>query len=215
MSFQRMLMMAAREPRPYLPHPEAVEALYIPRWQPEDDRAHLRDYSGKNRNMRLIQAEWSAESLLLTNNTRAYTPSGGMSFGDNVTVIADRDVSNSTANARGFMLSTLQGVIYLTIEERTASRYIIRNFGVNNTINIAADGWMTYRRTDYCGQPIAAGSAAANNSRISFAGTSGVPTWQSCRALAMWSISLTDEEIEMAKLFLSTASLEDYMMSRL
>lgn len=212
MSFQRMLMMATREPQPYLPHPEAVVALYVPRWQTEQGNT-LIDFSSHGQNMLLLNATFDDVSLILESNTRGYTNSFG-DYGTDLTILADRDVSARTSG-RGLMLSTQGGIIRLTIEERTTAGYIVRNLGVNNNINLEADGWIHYRRTDYCGQTLTAGSGTTQRCRISFSGTSGVPTWQRCRALTMWSISLTDEEIEMAKLYLSTASLEDYMMSRL
>ena len=212
MSFQRMLMMAAREPQPYLPHPEAVVALYVPRWQTEHGNT-LTDWSGNGRDMLLLNTTFSDVSLILESNARGYT-NNFADYGTNLTILADRDVSARTSG-RGLMLSTQGGAIRLTIEERTTAGYIVRNLGVNNNINLEVDGWIHYRRSDYCGQTLTAGSGTTQGCRISFSGTSGVPTWQRCRALVMWSIPLTDEEIEMAKLFLSTASLEDYMMSRL
>lgn len=212
MSFQRMLMMATREPRPYLPHPEALVCLYVPRWQTEHGNV-LTDYSGHSRDMTLRDAQFAEQAIVLESASRGYTSVFG-DYGTNLTILADRDVSSRTSG-RGVMLSTQGGVIRLTIEEQTAAGYIIRNLGANNNIIIAADGWINYRRTDYCGQALTAGSGSTQGCRIGFSGTSGIPTWQRCRVLAIWSIPLTDEEIEMAKHYLSTASLEDYMMSRL
>lgn len=186
-----------------IPHRDKIECLYVPRWQQSHDV--LQDYSGHGRNMALSNVQFSDIAVILESNSRGYTGEIG-DYGNNLTVLADRDVSARTSG-RGFMLSTKGGGISLTIEERSSSGYIIRNLGENNSINLCSDGWVHYRRNDYCGQALTAGSKTTQGCRISFSGTSGVPTWQRCRALAMWSIALSDEEIDTAIKYLIHAPI--------
>ncbi len=178
-----------------------LQALYVPRWQRVPDRAVLRDWSGNGYDMRLVHADWSDTSLILTPQTRVYTD--GIVFvniGNDVTIIAKRTLTISPAvNSRGVMVSTLQGVIYVILEEFTANGWQVRNLGRNTLVDVVPDGWSYYRRTDYNRQPLDVGANSITYSRFSLSGTSGVTNYSTLSALAIWSRRLSDAEIKAAE----------------
>lgn len=183
-----------------------LQALYVPRWQGATDRSVLRDWSGNGYDMQLISAEWSNNSLILTPQTRVYTL--GIVFvniGNDVTILVKRTLASSPdVNSRGVMLSTLQGGIYMILEEYTANGWRVRNLGRNTLVDVVPDGWSYYRRTDYNDQPLDVGASTITNSRFSLSGTSGVTSYSTLSALAMWSRRLSDSEIKAAEEILDT-----------
>lgn len=218
MSFQRILMMASREPQPYLPHPEAVVALYVPRWQINPSNV-LQDFSGNGFDMTISGGTWNFHNGEFTQSysTKTRHLNVGTRTLDNYTVIADRKYfSNYESRNRGFGLHCgYVSSVTCMVTERYLNRVIQTASGsVYTTVtppNI--DGAIVVRDIDYCGQPIRKGSEHRWWYDISCSRLE--PLWEKVRYMALWTIRLTDEETEMAKLFLSTASLEDYMMSRL
>lgn len=178
-----------------------LQALYVPRWQVATDRAVLRDWSGNGYDMHLISAEWNDTTLVLSSQSRVYTlRSVFTNVGNDITILSKRTLSSRpTVNSRGVMLSTLQGSIYLVFEEYAASGWRIRNLGRNTMVDVVPDGWSYYRRTDYNGQPIDVGTSTITNSRLSLSGTSGVTSYSTLSALALWSRRLSDAEIKAAE----------------
>lgn len=218
MSFQRMLMMATREVRPYLPHPEALVALYVPRWQISPTNI-LQDFSGEGLDMTIAGGKWSIgqEGFTQSFSTRTQHLNVGTRTLNEYTAIADRKIfSNYASKTRGFGLHCgYVSNITCMVTERYQNRVIQTASGsVYTTITPPnLDGVIAVRDVDYCGQPITKGSE--HRWRYDISCSRLEPLWEKMRYIALWAIRLTDEEIEMAKLFLSTASLEDYMMNRL
>lgn len=218
MSFQRMLMMAAREPRPYLPHPEALVCLYVPRWQINPTNI-LQDFSGEGLDMTISGGSWSFndEGFTQSFSTRAQHLNVGTRTLDEYTVIADRKVfDNYASRNRGFGLHCgYVSNVTCMVTERYQNRVIQTASGSKYTTITPPNlnGTIAVRDVDYCGQPITKGSEHRWMYDISCSRLE--PLWEKVRYMALWTMRLTDEEIEMAKLYLSTASLEDYMMSRL
>ena len=85
------------------------------------------------------------------------------------------------------------------------------------TTDFDDDGWSTMRQDGGVAEYNGATYNVGNNQRISHIRINrvNVPLWQNIYVIAFWRVTLTDKEIEMAKRYLETASLEDYMMSRL
>lgn len=216
MSFQRMLMMAAREPQPYLPHPEALVCLYVPRWQTEHGNT-LTDWSGNGRNMTLINASYDAEGNFVNHNSRGIWR-GNAGTIHNYTIIANRQLRATYVDDQyGFLLSWANNNATVVVEARESSTNKSKSLGAvtNNITYPNYDGWIYQRKDDYCGQTINYGTQYRLDYGISFSGASLRMAWLTVRSVAAWYIALTDEEIQIAQRYLDTASLEDYMMSRL
>lgn len=224
MSFQRMLMMAAREPRPYLPHPEALVCLYVPRWQEEHGNT-LTDFSGNNNNY--------SPGTIIYNEDGSVTQSGRWTSGalrtyvtsNNITTLVKRTINPDapqgpgTSGAYGLGLlysgqstTYIHDVYYDYVKFARAGMADIRLI-----TDFDADGWSAMRQdggtVDYNGATYNVGS----NQRISHIriNRANIPLWHNIFVIAFWRITLTDKEIIMAQRYLDTASLEDYMMSRL
>lgn len=214
MSFQRMLMMATREARPYLPHPEALICLYVPRWQVEHGNT-LTDWSGNGRDMMLTNASYDADGNLVNNKSRGIWR-GNAGMVRNYTVIANRRLQEAQVGDQyGFLLSWLNNNATVSVEVRQSAINKCKSLGVTTNITYPHyDGWIHQRKDDYCGQPIGYGTQYRLDYGISFSGTLRM-AWLVVRSVAAWSISLTDKEIIIAQHYLDSASLEDYMMNRL
>ena len=216
MSFQRMLMMAAREPQPYLPHPEDLICLYVPRWQTEQGNT-LTDWSRNGRDMMLTNANYDSDGNFVNNNNSRGIWRGNAGTIRNYTIIANRRLREAhVGNQYGFLLSWLNNNATVVVEMRQSNIDKCKSLGVTtNIIYPNFDGWIFQRKDDYCGQPIGYGTQYRLDYGVSFSGASLRMAWLTVRSVAVWSISLTDKEIVMAQRYLDTASLEDYMMSRL
>ena len=227
MSFQRMLMMAAREPQPYLPHPEALVCLYVPRWQTEHGNI-LYDYSGNNYHLTRTAGTvtWNDNGSVTVSSTGAMAYQGETQAVNEHTMLADRQGwrRNSSGNIFAFYngFKTRRDSTSINVFEisRTNNQmHTYSNRQDNNVTQYADESrtWITRRRNDYCGHSIRYNDLTSTPNSIVLGGGYGssgslwIYTW----CVVMWSVTLTDKEIEMAKLFLSTASFEDYMMSRL
>jgi len=216
MSFQRMLMMrAAQEPAPYLPHPEALVCLYVPRWQTEQGNT-LTDWSGNGRDMILTNASYDADGNFVNNNSRGIWR-GNAGIVRNYTVIANRRLQEAhVSDQYGFLLSWLRNNATVSVETRQSNIDVCKSLGVITNITPPNyDGWIHQRKDDYCGQPIGYGTQYRLDYGISFSGAVSRMAWLVVRSVAAWSVALTDKEIIIAQHYLDSASLEDYMMSRL
>lgn len=228
MSFQRMLMIATRESRPYLPHPEALVCLYVPRWQSEHGDV-LYDLSGNDYHLTRTAGtvRWQEDGSVTVSSTGAMAYRGETQAVNEHTILADRQGwrrdsggVNILANCNGFKTRRDSTSINVVETSRTGNQIHTYSNGRNNTVTQYANesrSWVIRRRNDYCGHTINYNNESNTPNRIVLGGSYGSSgsLWMRTWCVAMWSISLTDEEIEMAKLFLSTASLEDYMRSRL
>lgn len=219
MSFQRMLMMAAREPRPYLPHPEALVCLYVPRWQEEHGNT-LTDWSGNRRNMTATGGAltWIADGVQQTRSTRLQWR-GNAGILQDFTVIADRDATiDAGLRSYGLAINYTTTIVNVVTERHTAGQPAIAiqcasNGVYSSNMPIAPDGWIFQRPTDYCGTTIPRGTEYRTDYGISAVRLE--PMWLTIRVIAVWRLTLTNKEIQIAQRYLDTASLEDYMMSRL
>lgn len=224
MSFQRMLMMATREVRPYLPHPEALVALYVPRWQTEQGNT-LTDWSGNGNDYSPGIVIYNEDGSVTqsgrwqSNNLRTYVTS------NNITTLVKRTINPSAPQGPGTSGAYGLGLIY-SGESTTYIHDVYYNYvkyaragmtDIRLSTEFDGDGWSAMRQdggvAEYNGEMYNVGT----NQRITRIRINRVtvPLWQCIYIIAFWRITLTDEEIEMAQHYLDTASLEDYMMSRL
>lgn len=224
MSFQRMLMMAAREPRPYLPHPEDLICLYVPRWQTEHGNT-LTDWSDNSNNY--------SPGTIIYNEDGSVTQSGRWTSGalrtyvtsNNITTLVKRTINPDAPQGPGTSGAYGLGLLY----SGTTTTYIHEAYynyaklaragmtDIRLSTDFDGDGWSTMRQdggiVDYNGSTYNVG----NNQRISHIRINrvSIPLWQNIYVIAFWRVTLTDKEIQIAQRYLDTASLEDYMMSRL
>lgn len=226
MSFQRMLMMAARGPRPYLPHPEALFCLYVPRWQTEQGDT-LTDWSGNDYHLTRTAGTvtWHNNGSVTVSSTGAMAYQGDTQAVNEHTMLADRqgwrrNGGSIIANSNGFKTRRDSTSINVFEISRVGDQIHTYSNRRDNTVTQYADearAWITRRRGDYCGHNINYNDETSTPNAIVLGGGFGSSgsLWLYVWCVAMWSVSLTDREIQMAQEYLNTATLEDYMMSRL
>lgn len=220
MSFQRMLMMAAREPRPYLPHPEALVALYVPRWQIEQGNT-LTDFSGNGYDLTRTSGgalTWDEETVMKTYTTVLGTTNLSEMM-SNYTILARRRVDSvHRSNAMGIKFRVSSATFIYSEVSRSGGSWECGSLsGGANYVTLPPGEW-TYQRTgDYNGTPIRHGTTPRLVDTLSVGAGYGTSygSWVKIWCIAVWRQLLTNEEIQMAQRYLDTASLEDYMMSRL
>lgn len=214
-----MLMMQAQEPAPYLPHPEALVCLYVPRWQAVEGETlrTITDYSGNRRNLSLVsrktRATMSDGKAIFTSNT-GYSLSQSFTL-DNPTLLAVREITAPTRFSYGFGITSSLYALETTSNATLFVPYVFYK-ATASEVTLSTRSGVYLRDSDYCKQQIEVGERL-NAVGIALGGQNAQQhaLWSSMTAAAIWSLRLSDAEIKAALRYLETASLEDYLMSRI
>lgn len=218
MSFQRMLMLRGRKYYE-LPQKEHLFALYVPRWQTTEERISVKDYAGTHDLSINGNVTWSAGgSLIFDNTTRGnYLVSDSFTYTRNFfTIIADRRL-NESAEALSLGLRIVYNLNneYATdtmTSYRSPTQVSCECGGYDNRIamtDVPRDGYSVMTREQYNGVPIIEGGGRRAWRRIDinayhiYNANYKRPMWQEMRALAIWTVQLTAEEIEQAEEYLT------------
>lgn len=189
---------------PYLPQIDKLVCLYVPRWQEEHGNV-LYDLSGNNRHMTLTNASYDADGNFVNNNSRGIWRGNAGTIRD-YTIIANRRLREAhVGDQYGFLLSWLNNNATVAMEIRQSNEDRCKSLGVvtHNITYPNYDGWAHQRTADYCGQPIGHGTQYRLDYGVSFSGASLRMAWLTVRSVAAWSVSLTDMEIQVAKMYLA------------
>lgn len=217
MSFQRMLMLRGRK-HYELPKKEHLFALYVPRWQAEGERLSVKDYVGNNDLLVAGNVTWQGRGLHFDETTSGnYLVSPQFTCARTAfTIIADRTINqyNEQTSLGLRMVYTLNNE-YATdsVSMRRAGNEITCEVGGrDNRINMSdvpQDGCVSLSNSYYCNIPVIEGGARRAWRRIDinvyhiYNANYRRPMWAELRALAIWTVQLTVEEIEQAEEYLT------------
>lgn len=209
-----------REGVPDLPRRDALFALFVPRWQTVDERSVVKDFVGDKDLRPFGSVTWTDDGLLFDTLTRGnYMISPQFTFTRNrFTILVDRELNTRPENlSLGFRLVYNLNNEYATetmTMYRNASEISVEVAGHDNRIamsSVAPDGYSCLTNTHYNGVPIVEGSSRRSWRRIDinayhiYNQNYRRPMWSRFRALAIWTVNLTEEEIEAAKIYLKFA----------
>lgn len=206
---------------PILPRRDALFALYVPRWQTTEERISVKDYAGTHDLSINGNVTWSAGgSLIFDSTTRGnYLVSDTFAYTRNdYTIIADRTL-NESAEAQSLGLRMVYNLNneYATdtmTMYRSTAQVTCESGGRDNRIamtDVPQDGYSVMTREQYNGVPTIEGGGRRAWRRIDinvyhiYNANYRRPMWEEVRALAIWTVQLTAEEIEQAKQYLSYA----------
>lgn len=216
MSFQRMLMLQGRK-HYELPQKEHLFALYVPRWQAENERVSVKDYAGSNDLLIVGNVTWQGRGLHFDETTSGnYLVSPQFNYTRTAfTIIADRTLNESAeALSLGLRLAYNLNYEYATdtmTMYRSTAHVSCECGGHDNHIDmtdVPHDGYSVMTREQYNGVPIIEERRRAwrridINAYHIYNANYRRPMWSELRALAIWTVQLTAEEIEQAEDYLT------------
>lgn len=194
----------------YLPRPDALVCLYVPRWQEEQSNV-LYDLSG-NGNDYSGAMTWHTDGIEQSGRWAA-TALHNAFTSDNITTILDRDINPDAPQGPGVSGAFGLGLIYsgsstTYIHEAYYNYEKYTRAGMTDIrLNTAFDddGWSVMRQTGTAAEYNGTTYNVASNRRVTHIRYNrvAVAMYRRLRVIAVWSVSLTDEEIVAAQRYLS------------
>ena len=200
----------------YLPRPDALVCLYVPRWQSVQGGDVIEDLSGNDYHLTRTAGTltWNADGSVTVSRTGAVAYQGETVAMNEHTMLADREGfwKNSAgviyANYNGF--KTRRDTVSINVIEITRTNYQFETYSNRRSNNVTSyvdesRTWVSRRRDDYCGHNINYNNETRTPNIIVLGGSFGSSgsCWRYVWCVAMWSVSLTDAQIVAAKRYLS------------
>lgn len=198
---------------PYLPQKDKLVCLYVPRWQDEQSNV-LYDLSG-NGNDYSGAMTWHTDGIEQSGRWAA-TALHNAFTSDNITTILDRDINPDAPQGPGVSGAFGLGLIY----SGSSTTYIHEAYynyekyaragmrDVRLSTDFDSDGWSVMRQTGTAAEYNGETYSVASNRRITHVRYNRVAgaMYKRLRVIAVWSVSLTDIEIQVAQMYLAQQS---------
>ena len=202
---------------PYLPQRDKLVCLYVPRWQEDRTRdASMQDLSAHGRHLYLHEGhvDYNDDGSATVSKLGNMTYYGNVGAINNYTIIANRlsfwrTGGNLYNHYNGF--KTRQGSTTVTVLEISRPTNLVHCYSNRQYKSVQyndAEAWIYQRRGDYCGQTLPYNDQSYDIDRLVLGGGFGSSgnLWRYMWCVAMWSVSLTDMEIQVAQMYLAQQS---------